>query len=338
MAVTRKLRSVKSSETAAPSPEPGAACTTVDTPVGNGSVCEVVPDDSKPNTPLFRVPSEDADSPVPAGVIGGTLPTNTAVVPASPSAVAVPRSMNFAANSGLSGDWDQSDIKFPVLRIVSGSGELSKLFNAGTVILGDEAVLPPPDLRAPNPAHTFRFVPIAIAKQFRENLTQEEAQSGQIPRVVDTLEEVEALGGTTQWINNQKPSWGPSARCLLLVERPEGLPGFGTDHPGFSLEIDGKLYAPAVLYAAGTMWTSFAKVIFNAALTTLMIIERDEAGNPLRNERGGIVRTPYLPKAYWSWRTVKRQAGDFSVFASEIRLTRDETSEELRSMIETIRS
>jgi len=276
------------------------------------------------------------NEPVPAGIVdvGGARATE------APHAVATRTSRvlaPMAASSGILGEWDSSDVKFPALKIVQGSGQLSQQFNSGTLIFGDEELLPPPDLKNPKPEHTFRFIPITLEKQFRENLSQEESASGGIPRVVNTLADVEALGGTTQWIGDQKPSFSPSARILLLVERPENMPGSGTDHPGFVLELSGKFYAPAVYYAAGSSWANFAKPLFNAALTMLMIPERDEAGNVVKSPTGVIRRQPNLPKAFWSWRTVKKAAGDFSVFAPEVRLAREDTNDEIRQFVESLR-
>jgi hypothetical protein len=308
MAATRKLRSVND----------------------NTVTEEVVPENV--HIPAVHCSSE----PLPAGVIEGGAPqgteTTNAVATRTTRALAP-----MAASSGIVGEWDSGDVKFPALKIVQGSGQLSQQFNSGTLILGDEELLPPPDLKNPKPEHTFRFVPVTLEKQFRENLSQEEAASGAMPRVVSSLAEVEALGGTTQWIGDQKPSWGPSARILLLVERPENLPGSGTDHPGFVLELGGKLYAPAVYYAAGTSWTNFAKPLFNAALTSLMIPERDEAGNIVKTPTGVIRRQPYLPKSFWAWRTVKKAAGDYVVFAPEVRLHKEETGDELRQFVESLR-
>jgi hypothetical protein len=291
---------------------------------------EVVPEN-------VHIPAvQDSSEPLPAGVIEGGAPqgaeTTNAVVTRTTRALAP-----MSASSGIVGEWDSGDVKFPALKIVQGSGQLSQQFNSGTLILGDEELLPPPDLKNPKPEHIVRFVPVTLEKQFRENLTTEESASGAIPRVVNSLAEVEALGGTTQWVGDQKPSWGPSARILLLVERPENLPGSGSDHPGFVLELGGKLYAPAVFYAAGTSWTNFAKPLFNAALTSLMIPERDADGNVVRTPTGVIRRQPYLPKSFWTWRTVKKAAGDFMVFAPEVRLHREETGDELRQFVESLR-
>jgi hypothetical protein len=287
-------------------------------------------------TPTVEVTAQVTNEPLPAGVIEAGAP----LVAESTSAVATRTSRALApmsASSGLIGEWDSSDVKFPALKIVQGSGQLSQTYNSGTLILGDEELLPPPDLKNPKPEHTFRFVPVSLEKQFRENLSQEDAASGAMPRIVNSLAEVEALGGTTQWIGDQKPSWGPSARILLLVERPENVPGSGSDHPGFVLELAGKLYAPAVYYAAGSSWTNFAKPLFNAALTSLMVPERDAEGNPVKTATGVIRRQPYLPKSFWTWRTIKKPAGDFVVFAPEVRLHREETGDDIRQFVESLR-
>jgi hypothetical protein len=288
------------------------------------------------NTPTVEVTAQVTNEPLPAGVIEAGAPLATE----STNAVATRTTRALApmsASSGLIGEWDSGDVKFPALKIVQGSGQLSQTYNSGTLILGDEELLPPPDLKNPKPEHTFRFVPVSLEKQFRENLSQEDAASGAMPRIVNSLAEVEALGGTTQWIGDQKPSWGPSARILLLVERPENVPGSGSDHPGFVLELAGKLYAPAVYYAAGSSWTNFAKPLFNAALTSLMVPERDAEGNPVKTATGVIRRQPYLPKSFWTWRTIKKQAGDFVVFAPEVRLHREETGDDIRQFVESLR-
>jgi len=274
--------------------------------------------------------------PTPAGTVQhGALvlaPGGTALSPRAHRALPV-----MSSSSGLIGEWDSGDVKFPALKIVQGSGQLSQTYNSGTLILGDDELLPPPDLKNPKPEHTFRFVPVTLEKQYRENISQEDAASGAMPRIVSTLTEVEALGGTTQWINDEKPSWGPSARILLLVERPENVPGSGSDHPGFVLELAGKLYAPAVYYAAGSSWTNFAKPLFNAALTSLMVAERDAEGVPLKTPTGVIRRQPYLPKSFWTWRTIKKTAGDFVIFAPEVRLHKEETGEDIRQFVESLR-
>ena len=118
-------------------------------------------------------------APEPAGVIEVVESTTAVATLASPSVPALRSSVApLPASSGIVGDWDASDIKFPTLKIVQGSGARSQSFNLGTLLLGDEELLPPPDLKSPKPEHTFRFVPVTLEKQFRENLTQDESAAG----------------------------------------------------------------------------------------------------------------------------------------------------------------
>jgi hypothetical protein len=309
MPVQRNVRSfAKAAPAAAPQPKPAPA------------------DDGALEVTFDSLPTE---APVKTAVIAA--PT-TAIVEVAPRREAIA----FEADSGIQGDWDSGDIKLPALRIVQGSGELSQRFTVGTVILGEEQVLPSPDLRNPRPDDIFRFVPVSITKQFKENLSQEEMQGGAMARYVSSIEEVEALGGTTQWIGNQRPTWSPSARVVMLVERPESGPG--SEHPGFVIELGGRLYAPAIYYAAGTSYAATAKLIFNAALTVLTVPVKDEAGNVVKGPNGVVKRAPLLAKNFWSWRTGRKAAGDFTVWCPEVRLLRDETSDDIREQVRALRS
>lgn len=292
-------------------------------------------------TRATSAPASAAPAPEPVEVleVPAAAPQPNAIAPAAPTdIVQAPRSerIAFDADSGLSGDWDSGDIKLPALRIVQGSGELSQKFNVGSVILGEELLLPSPDLRNPRPDDIFRFVPISITKQFKENLSQEEIQGGAMARYVSSIEEVQALGGTTQWVGEKRPSWSPSARMVVLVEQPATGPG--AEHPGFVIELSGKLYAPAIYYTAGTAYSATAKLIFNAALTVLTVPVLDEAGNVVKGPNGVVKRAPLLAKNFWSWRTGRKAAGEFTVWCPEIRLLRDETSDDIREQVRALRS
>lgn len=217
----------------------------------------------------------------------------------------------------LEGEFDQSDIRHPQLKIVNGSGPLSQTFNQGTIILGDEELLPAPHLD-PAKVHlnpVLRVVPVQLKKQFREKLSQEDYAAGLMPRVLHTLAEVEAVGGTTQWIGKEQPSWQPMAICLILIQRPdEGKPGH--DHPLFAIELDGKVYAPAVFYAAGGGY-NFPKAVISLQSSLFEGVGKD--------------RKMLLPKYNWSFKAVKKTVGNFSVFQPEVRcLSREVTGPELR--------
>jgi hypothetical protein len=266
-------------------------------------------------------------------VVGGvTEPTPTSAVATRPTQALV----DFGPSSGLVGEWTMGDVRVPALRIVAGSGELSKTFNGGTCILGDDVLLPPPDPKNPVPSHTFRFVPFRLRKQYKENLSQEEMAAGAEARFVDTVAEVEALGGTTQWLGRIKPTWSPSGTVHMLVEQPED-PSLHTN-PNFSMELDGKLYCPAVYYASGTSFPQSAKVLFNSLATMLTVPVLSEDGTtPMRDGRGVIIRRHYLPKNYWSWRTIKRPSGDYTVVTPEIRM-KGETGPEVRRFCDSMLS
>lgn len=220
----------------------------------------------------------------------------TAAEPSVP--VVASETVCFNESSGaVEGEFDASDVRFPYLRIVAGSGRLSEMFQSSSVILGDDVLLPPPNPQNPDPSHMFRFVPLHIKKSYRENLSKDEMDAGQLPRTVDTLQEVTNYGGTIQWIDNVKPSWAPMATIQMLVEAPEGC-----DHPSFVFESDGKLYAPAIYSAASSAYKEAALNIFNAARTTLRSVVKDENGAIVKDENGNPLREIMLHKSWWTWR------------------------------------
>ncbi len=301
---------------------------------------EVLPDEQSPTGNQPGVESTGTGlSNIDADFGAGPAPTTTAVAERPSTAVesASPNRFSESSDGALEGDWDNSDRRFPRLQIVNGSGKLSEKWNQGTTLFAEEQLLPVPDPRTPNPAHTFKFVPIWLRKQFRENLSQEEMASGLSARIVSSIREVESLGGTTQWIGKQKPSWSPSAQVLMLVARPD----VAIDHPGFDLELDGTRYGLAMFYASGTAFALTAKLIFNQAQTSLLVPVLDGEGKPTKNERGFPVKKTMLYKHPWSWSTVKKAFDKFAVFVPDVKLdVRNQTGPELRAyaaeLLETV--
>jgi hypothetical protein len=190
----------------------------------------------------------------------------------------------------------------------------------------------PPDV-APNAVNpVLYFVPLVIKKGWRENLDKAAQDLGEMPRNASTVEEVEAMGGTTQWIANVKPTWSPSAMCILLIEKPEG-----SDHPSFVVPCDGRDYAVAIYYVSGGDFNSFAKVIYNTAKTSLQIPVNDEAGNPVLDAAGRIQKTTMLYKNYWTVAYSKVTRGQFQVWAPSVRLLAKEiTGPDVRAYIEQL--
>lgn len=259
-------------------------------------------------------------------------PSN-AVVPRPPAGFAVATRTSYGTDgSGLEGDWGTEDLRFPQLKVVQGSGQLSAQFDNGSVIYADNLLFAPASVVAGANNPLLYFVPISVKKQWRENLSKEEQETGALPRVVDSVDEVEALGGSTLWIGNQKPGWGPSARCLFLLERPEGV-----DHPNFTVDLDGRQYGVAVYYAGGTAFNNSAKVIFNTGLTSLQVPVTDDAGVPQKDAQGRVQKRTMLYKNYWTIQWVRKQSGEYMVWQPQVRiLAKEETGSEVRQYIESI--
>jgi len=241
--------------------------------------------------------------------------------------------ITFADDAGITGEVSGDDLQYPRIQIVNGSGELSKQYNQGTTLLANEQLLPPPDPKTPKPNETFRVVPIHVHKQWRENLTEAEQAQGLMPQIVDTAEEAENIGGTCAWVGGQKPRWSPSARIFLLVEAPEG-----TEHPGFVNELDGSRWAVAVLFVGGSVYNHSAKVFITAAATTLMEPVLNADGTSAKDARGVVVKKVALSRFLWDWRTVKRAAGNFTVFGPELRTKSKAAGPEVRAFCDMIRS
>lgn len=269
------------------------------------------------------------DEPQTAASTGQVEPSTTEVAPAHHNRAVSKYAP--AAVEGFDGDWGADDVKFPQLKLVQGSGPLSQQFDAGSVIFGEGLLFPPASVVAGAAKPALKFAPIAITKQWREKLSQDQVGEGLMPRIVNSIGEVEELGGTTRWVGNQMPDnlWEPSARCILLIEAPEN-----TDHPGFALELDGKLYAVAVYYAAGGAFRASAKVIFNTAMTSLLVPILDAEGKPVI-KNGRPLKRPLLYKNFWNLTFGKVQAGNFTPWRPTVKLlSKEECGPDIRAFCE----
>lgn len=246
-----------------------------------------------------------------------TRPTNTAV------------GRPVQHEEGFEGEWGKDDLKFPQLKLVQGSGPLSQRFNNGTIIFDDEKLLPAPNVEegAENPLITF--VPLIITKQYREKLSQEDIDDGALPRIANSIAEVEDLGGTTRYNGSERPDnyWEPSSRCVFLIERPNHEAA--ADHPGFNEVFDGKEFAVAVYYAAGAAFTACPKVIYNTYRKSLFMPVLGPDQKPLLQD-GRIVKRPCIYKCYWSLGFAKVKAGKFNPWRPFVRLQKSETGPEVR--------
>lgn len=235
-----------------------------------------------------------------------------------------------ASDGALSGPIDKSDFKIPQLKLVQGSGPLSKKFNQGTLIFMDQTIFeaPPPDKLGP----PLKFIPVSLRKYFRENLKRpENPPAGYVqpnPRNADTPEMVAKLGGTTEFTddgagNRLKPSWGPAACITLLIERPEG-----NEHPGFAIavEVAGKMtyFAAAVIYVNGGQYRSMAKPIIDACQFILV-------------EGTGPEKKIVLEKRVWKMQVAKEQSGENMVFNPKVEMVMEMTTADLRGIAQSMR-
>jgi len=296
-------------------------------PTQEADLASIVPDTTTASTQVGQ------EQPAPA-----TETASTPEVPATRPAMSVPAVYSGSDESGF----DSSDDKYPVLRIVAGSGKLSTMFNVGSVILGltiDEAdqLAAPPDPKVKSGA-VLKFIPLALRKSWRENLTEDETKEGLQPRYFQSRQEVEEAGGTTAWIDNQPPTFKPTATCLLLLQQPEGC-----ESSLFTTELDGKLWCPASYYASNSAFKKFALPIHNARRTLLQVPVLDDAGQPQKDTRGFVLKREYLPRYTWTFRvnqTLVKRVGDnreFTVFVPEVRvLTKEESGPEFRAFAESL--
>jgi hypothetical protein len=226
--------------------------------------------------------------------------------------------MSDGTDGQLQGGFDSSDIKMPAIKVVQGSSPLKEEFHEGTVVLGENLLLEPPPLKD-GPLNKFRFVPFMMKKQYRQNLSQEEMDDGDMPAIVDSIEEVHAAGGTTQWMGRQKPSWGPLGTVTMLVEQPEG-----SDDPMFSLELDGKNFAVASYMAGGSAYTHCPKTILNNALSMLLEPMLDASGKPVLTKTGQPRKRPVLYRAFWTFHITRVKVRDFLIFQPRCKLLLNE--------------
>lgn len=108
----------------------------------------------------------------------------------------------------ISGEIDADDIVIPRVNLVQNVGELADLFPSGAVTYNKEVQLS--DGTTPIEVTVLR-----ARKQFVEAL---DFDSGERPQVFDTLEEVKAVGGTVEWVGNQKPTYTPGSPYAHRVQ------------------------------------------------------------------------------------------------------------------------
>ena len=168
-----------------------------------------------------------------------------------------PYSMVPQTTAGVSGDFDLTDITFPKLQLVHGIGPLSDEFTKGGIVLDGETLISDGD-------DEVELTVVKIAKMFEENIPFE---TGEIPRIVATKEELLALGGDTEYGHrdpktgkSDPPSWKPMADALLCIKDSTGK-----DATNFPYEFERGNYAFAMWRIKNSAYRRAAVPIFTAA-------------------------------------------------------------------------
>lgn len=153
----------------------------------------------------------------------------------------------------ISGEIDADDIVIPRVNLVQNVGELADLFPSGAVTYNKEVQLS--DGTTP-----IEITVLRARKQFYEAL---DFDSGERPQVFDTLEEVKAVGGTVEWVGNQKPTYTPVLHTHIVFKAPAGL-----DY-AFPLEYKGESYGLAVWTLRGVAFKRAGRNILTASKFSL---------------------------------------------------------------------
>ena len=149
----------------------------------------------------------------------------------------------------VEGEFLSEDFVIPKLHLVQAVGPLSEKFTPGQYVYNKELVLS--DGVVPVILTVLR-----IKKQYQENLPY---GGDQLPRVLDTLDDVRRAGGWIDWRNNERPPFSPILHALVLVRSPF------EENPLFPYEFDGAAYGLALWTLRGVSFTRAGKNIITAS-------------------------------------------------------------------------
>jgi hypothetical protein len=163
---------------------------------------------------------------------------------------------------------DQSDIRLPRLKLLQGTSDKALLakFGFGSLLLKDDVLL----AKAAQDNFTAISCRMVFVRLISKSFTERVARYGDPSMYARSLQEVDEMGGTTDWrlskenrkSGSNKPWFQVNANCLVLIEKPEGAPD---DH--FPFEANGKLYCPALYTVKSFAYDRFFSVIATAKLT-----------------------------------------------------------------------
>lgn len=170
--------------------------------------------------------------------------TAVAVVPPAPPAPAV--------RAAVVVDDDKialADVKIPALNVVQGVGDLCQLFLPGTIVYDQQVVLAgPPPKPAETKAGAPEQTPVNIVLiGFRPTRYAEKTEAGAQGRILSSVADVHAVGGTTVYDEaysgagkerkQLRPYFTPLATALILIEAPAKFESAEPIENVFPLEV-----------------------------------------------------------------------------------------------------
>jgi hypothetical protein len=215
-----------------------------------------------------------------------------AIAPAETAAVAVREPPNGGAVAvrgqydDLVGEIQGDDLILPRMNLTQKVGDLGDQFGAGVIVFQKEQILWK-DGQAP-----LNVVILHAQKRYQENT---EFGSDEMGQVVDTLDEVKALGGWIDWRDGdggkrEAPPWAPRLDVVCVVEAPEGA-----DTSLFPFQFNGKAYAAAVWTLSKSGFTSAGRTILTARATFLRDGYRTGAWQVTAAKRQGPKGVYFVP-------------------------------------------
>jgi len=254
-------------------------------------------------------------APPPAVVEAEIVVAETAQADA-PIVVQPTQAIGLAEASGgqITGDFVDEDFRMPSMKIAQGNTPVVTEHGVGAVLVSGSLLMGPP-AHGEKAQKPLTVVPAAFRKNFTENLPYD-PDSTEVARTLDTIQEVDALGGTIRWNGDTPPSWISTARVLFFIKKPTDETHPAYNNPMFTQEADdGSLWGLAVVWCRKTSYASCAKEILTAARGVL-------------NFGSGDIR---LSSKQWTLTYSLVPAGKFQVWTPKIVLTNTDAPKSIQA-------
>lgn len=160
-----------------------------------------------------------------------------------------------AVLGAVTGESGAGDFRLPRLQIAYGVGDLAATFNPGDLVLGGDTLLV-------HKGEPLKLIVLSAVQYWKEYPTQEMREARIMPRVFATAAEVQAAGGTTEWINGVGPTYSRAMDLNLLILKPKDIV---SGLFGVKLDATDAEYAPAIFSVDKTAYQKVGTKIQTAA-------------------------------------------------------------------------